>query len=250
MWMQQVHALAAAAAMPFAPAAAMPFAPAGAICLRTDIGGWDAAEVAAPFDLPRNVVVLTEQVQSEYMKQKYIAPSSAELSPVSFVVDASSYTTEGSERHPTGLVQELKRLSGLTWSQIADIFDVSARAPYHWASGNPMSAENHQRLGEIVSALKHVDRGSGEANRNLLLSDATSSKTYCALLHDGLYDRFRELAGAGAGRPSFARKLTSDSEAYNAPPRFGHLVEAATDGDEADILPQNPTTLRRTRARA
>ena len=41
---------------------------------------------------------------------------------------------------------ELRRLSGLTWEQLAKLFNVSRRSLHFWASGQPLSRFNEEVL--------------------------------------------------------------------------------------------------------
>ena len=160
------------------------------------------------------------------------------MSPPIFVVNVETNETLENQK-PAELVCELRRISGLTWAQIAEIFCVSARAPYLWASGNTVSAENHKRLGQVTTALRFVDRGSAEENRNLLLGSARPGQTYLDLLRNGEYGLVREIAGQGAGRSFFNAALTQDAEKFNAPTHWGKALEASSGIDETEILPLN-----------
>jgi hypothetical protein len=202
----------------------------------------DSPEVAAPFRRSPKVVLFPESAQTLYLKQRYLTPSMAHQSPVSFRIEAN-------ERSPAELVQELRRLAGLTWMQIAEVFEVSSRAPFDWASGKPVAAKNHQRLGEIVATLRFVDRGSSEENRNLLLSDAEGGRTYLDLLRGGQVNLVKDLAGKGAGRPLLERQLTADAEKLNSRAHFGSEVLAAAEAGEVEPIPQNLPELRKAKAR-
>ena len=58
-----------------------------------------------------------------------------------------------------------------------------------------------------------------------------------------------EIAGKGAGRPSFERVLTQDAEKLNASTHWGKAIGAAGGTDETEILPLNEPKLRRVKAR-
>ncbi|MEM5709754.1 helix-turn-helix transcriptional regulator, partial [Elizabethkingia meningoseptica] len=60
-------------------------------------------------------------------------------------------------------VLEIRRLSGLTWEELADLFDVSRRSVHHWASGKPVNTEHDQALRGVLTALRHLDRGDPAA---------------------------------------------------------------------------------------
>jgi len=226
--------------------AALLFAPALNGAIRFDALDEAAPGVAAPFSHAQSFKVFGGDVQAFALRQEYIEGSTALNIPVSFSVEDSDPLTN---TKPAELVHELRRISGLTWAQIAEVFDVSARAPYHWASGKTVSAENHERLGRVVTALRFIDRGSADENRNLLLGSARLGQTYLDLLCSGEYELVRKLAGNGAGRPSFGPVLTQDAKKFNAPSHWGTTIEAANGMDETEILPLNQPKLRRVKAR-
>lgn len=205
-----------------------------------------APEVAAPFSHAPSFKVFGGDIQTFALRQEYLQGSTALNTPVSFSVEDNDKLENKS---PAELVNELRRISGLTWAQVAEVFDVSARAPYHWASGKTVSAENHERLGQVVTALRFIDRGSAEENRSLLLDSALPGQTYLDLLRSGEYGLVRELAGKGAGRPFFEPALTQDAEKFNAPRHWGNAIEAASGTDETEVLPLNQPKLRRAKAR-
>ena len=92
-------------------------------------------------------------------------------------------------------VSELRRISGLTWEQIAELFGVSRRSVHFWASGKPLNASNHQRLMRVLDVVRAADRGSARSTREALL-DVRDGTTALDLLTD---QRFRE-ASATLGR--------------------------------------------------
>jgi hypothetical protein len=229
-----------------AASAAILFAPVTNGAARFSVMDEAKPEVSAPFSHGHSFKVFERDIQAFAMRQEYLEGSTALNIPVSFSVeknDSTAYTT------PAELVHELRRISGLTWAQIAEVFDVSARAPYHWASGKTVSAENHERLGQVVTALRFIDRGSAEENRNLLLGNAQPGQTFLDLLCGGEYELVRALAGEGVGRPTFGPTLTQDARRFNAPKHWGDAIEASRGVDDSEILPLGQPKLRRAKAR-
>ncbi|MBA4491470.1 hypothetical protein [Paracoccus sp. S1E-3] len=229
-----------------AASAAILFAPAVSGVTRFDVMAEAAPDVAAPFSHGQSFKVFERDIQAFAMRQEYLEGSTALNIPVSFSVENNEPTANTT---PAELVHELRQISGLTWAQIAEVFDVSARAPYHWASGKTVSAENHERLGQVVTALSFIDRGSAEENRNLLLGNARPGQTFLDLLCGGEYERVRALAGKGVGRPTFGSALTQDAERFNAPRHWGDAIEALSGMDETEILALSQPKLRRAKAR-
>ena len=202
--------------------------------------------VAAPFAQAPIFRVFGADVQGFALRQKYLEFSTALSAPLHFLVESAGQELG---QAPAEQISELRRISGLTWAQLADVFGVSARAPFHWASGNAVSAENHKRLGQVLAAVKYVDRGSAEANRNLLLGSVPSGQTFLELLQIAEFDLVRQLAGPGQGRAAYPSPLSTDADRFNAPKHWGKAVEAGAGTDEAEIKPVTEPKLRRAKAR-
>ena len=110
-------------------------------------------------------------------------------------------------------VSELRRISGLTWEQLAGLFQVSRRSVHFWASGKPLNAGNHERLMRVLDVVRAADRGSARSTREALL-DVRDGATALDLLTD---QRFREARAAlGRGRKRRAPVLTPLSAAAQA----------------------------------
>lgn len=98
-------------------------------------------------------------------------------------------------------IAELRRLSGLTWEQLARLFDVSRRSLHFWASGEAMAPSNEERLQRLLRVMRAVDRGSASANRAVLLAAGGDGVVPFDLLAAGRYDVALVTVGAGEGRP-------------------------------------------------
>ena len=228
---------------PVAVAAAMPLSHAGHVTEIHDVITIPPqSEIAAPFGPSRNVVLYSGDLQSVFLRSQFFESSISGANPISVTVQAL-------DQSPAELVQEFKRISGLTWAQVASVFEVSARAPFDWASGKPVNAKNHEKLALAVAAIRVIDRGTADENRNLLLSEAGSGRTYLDLFRSGEFDSAQDLAGEGSGRPSFGQALTPEAEKFNAPRRFGKSLDSAASGDDSEILPISKPKLRRAKAR-
>ena len=106
-------------------------------------------------------------------------------------------------------VSELRRISGLTWEQLAGLFGVSRRSVHFWASGKPLNATNHERLMRVLDVVRYADRGTAGSTRAALL-DAREGTTALEMLAK---QRFREARSAlGRGRTRLVPVLTPLSE--------------------------------------
>lgn len=210
--------------------------------------GFPPTEEETQFHTLLPVVTLTaNEARALLQRREYASQSSASHEALS-ISDTNDVTNDFTNaENSASLVAELRRLSGLTWAEIASVFGVSKRAPFHWASGNKVSAENHKRLGELVALLNHVDRGSAYENRNLLLGTSVHGKTLLELLKERSDEAFREAAGKGTGRASLPNKLSSDADSLNAPVHWGS--NAASLGSEIVEVPIAKSNVRRAKPR-
>lgn len=144
--------------------------------------------------------------------------------------DGASADAAPSDEEPTSRdIVKLRRSSGLTWEQLAQLFGVSRRALHFWASGKPMSARNTEHLQRVVAVLQRVDRGSASANRATLLEPTQGVLPFDLLTrHD--YEGALRLLGAS---PTHARpprpRPSAEALAARAPRRPAELVDALED---------------------
>ena len=225
--------------------------PAGARPFPYGLGGFESYEVssdlqpniAVPFVRTQNWVLSESQLQiAVFLRDQLFAFSSP-------YAGAALVTVKSVEPSPAELTQEFRRLTGLTWEQMAHVFGVTRRALFDWGSGKPIKAKNQAKLAPAVAAIRYIDRGNSEDNRNLLFSEAVHGQTYLDLLRSAEFDRVRALAGEGAGRPNFGQGLTAEAAKFNAPRHFSESIEAFATGDDSEILPISTPKLRRVKAR-
>jgi DNA-binding transcriptional regulator YiaG len=139
-------------------------------------------------------------------------PTSASLKPDP--IDSASFATNAGvaievETAAAGAsIGELRRLSGLTWDQLAYLFDVSRRTMHFWASGKPQNAEHEAHLHRVRGVMRKLDRGSASENRALLLS-VTDEGAPLDLLQSQRYDDVERLLGVGQRRVRPVRKPLS-----------------------------------------
>lgn len=93
------------------------------------------------------------------------------------------------------LISDLHLKSGLTWDQLASIFDVSRRSMHNWASGEKMNSANLTKLTEIVEIVDKLEANNPQEVRIKLLSTA-SGKSLLAKFREGNFEGERALHGA------------------------------------------------------
>ena len=131
---------------------------------------------------------------------------------------------------PTGAaIGELRRLSGLTWDQLARLFNVSRRSLHFWASGKPMTANNEEHLQRLLAVIHKIDRGSGSANRTALLGVLEDGSLPFDLLVVGDYERAASLLGTVAVKRAAPPKASDEARAARTPRPPEELVGALQD---------------------
>jgi DNA-binding transcriptional regulator YiaG len=133
-------------------------------------------------------------------------------------------------------VNELRKLSGLTWEQLATLFSVKRRSVHFWASGEPLSSANEEKLNRTLDAVEYISRGSASINRSLLMGIADDGKSYLELLAAGEFDRVKHLLGAGnAPAKTKLGQLSPAAELSRVPPNPADLVDAIQDSIHQEV---------------
>lgn len=137
---------------------------------------------------------------------------------------------EGSKIEAGDAIAELRRLSGLTWDQLARLFDVSRRSLHFWASGKPSTPANEERLQRLVAVLRKIDRGTGPATRAVLVTPLRDGRLPVDLLAEGRFDDVARVVGPGTPT-THVRPLRISEEARRArrPPPPDVLLGALQD---------------------
>lgn len=127
-------------------------------------------------------------------------------------------------------IMELRRISGLTWDQLAKLFDLTRRSLHFWASGKTLTAANEEHLGRLLAVIKRIDRGNSNENRSLLLKSFEDGKTPFDLLAEKKYSEVirRIDLGTARERPKLT-ELSPHSNFSNVPWRPHELVGALQD---------------------
>jgi hypothetical protein len=160
------------------------------------------------------------------------------------VSDAPAEESESTAR----AINELHRLSGLTWEQLADLFQLARRSLHFWASGKPLNAGNEERLRRVLAAIRTADRGSASSNRAMLLQDRDGAVPFDLLVREE-YDLFIELVGTGPGRREVKlAPLSPEARAARRPPPPDELVGALQDRvhvEKGKLISSTPIRRRR-----
>lgn len=126
-------------------------------------------------------------------------------------------------------ISELRRVSGLTWEQLGELFEVSRRSVHFWASGKPLNAGNEQRLMEVLDVVRAADRGDARSTRAALF-EVRDGTTAFALLTAERFEDARAILGTGAARAKPALvELSAAAKAARKPLPPEDLVDAQHD---------------------
>jgi DNA-binding transcriptional regulator YiaG len=127
-------------------------------------------------------------------------------------------------------IMELHRLTGLTWDQLARLFDVSRRSLHFWASGKALNSANEEHLQQILAVIRNIDRGNARENRSVLLSELRDGTVPFDMLSAKDYEGVIEKLGISFPRKN--RKVATTTRhvtALNTPPPPHILVGALQD---------------------
>jgi transcriptional regulator with XRE-family HTH domain len=124
---------------------------------------------------------------------------------------------------------EIRRLSGLTWDELANVFGVSRRSLHHWANGKPISAANEDHVRRVLAALQRIDRGEAHKNRALLMTPCPDGGLAIDLLQRGDFDELQDLIDSGPGRSLPGGQLSAEAAAARRPLSPADLVDARHD---------------------
>jgi transcriptional regulator with XRE-family HTH domain len=127
-------------------------------------------------------------------------------------------------------VAELRRLSGLSWNELARLLNVGRRSLGFIASGKPVMPATEEHLKRILAVVRQIDRGSAAANRAALLEVADDGVIAFHLLADGEYDTAAAILGRDKGATRAASPtLTAEARLARAPRSPADLVGARND---------------------
>lgn len=188
------------------------------------------------------VVIATDSGTSP---ERVPSEMSYSLRPIQHTNAGVSITSAGSA---SVAISELRRLSGLTWEQLARLFRVSRRSLHFWASGKAMTPANEEHLQRLIVVLRKVDRGSSAANRTALITADRNGVVPFDLLADERYDFALAMLGqaqhpAPTGPPSLAEKVKLE----RAPRSPEELIDALHDRVHRETGTARPAKSVRTR---
>jgi len=145
-------------------------------------------------------------------------------------------------------ILEIRRRSGLTWDEIAGLFEVSRRSVHHWASGKTVSAEHDQRIRRTLAIIRRIDRGDARSTRNLLLTPDADGQLGIDSLRQGVSDEILARAGTAVIPLQLAPTPLSDKARRDRRPAdSASLLLALNDRPTGTSNPRIARTYRRSK---
>lgn len=130
-------------------------------------------------------------------------------------------------------VLEIRRRSGLTWEELADLFDVSRRTMHSWANGEHPAAGNDQRVRRMLAAVRHLDRGEASQTRARLLDVDAEGHRVFDRLKEGAFAKVMALPGGTHAKPPHPTPLSQAERDRRRPPAPSLLLDALQDAPPA-----------------
>lgn len=177
----------------------------------------------------------------ETINQRLIAASEMTTSGVTVEFISSPESTQKS-------LSRLRRLSGLTWEQIAKLFNVSRRSVHFWASGQPLSRFNEEQLNRLLGTIQFIDQGSASLNRSLLLQPNVDGNPLLDLLVAGKHEEFKQIVGSrNAPQKPLLGVLSEDAHKTYRSQNPADLVDALQEPIHREVGRSRPARAARSR---
>ncbi len=147
----------------------------------------------------------------------------------------SCYYVEGTSQ----AIMELRRLSGLTWDQIARIFGVNRRSVHFWANGKAMNQLHEEKLHTVLAVVRKIDTGSASANRSALLSCDSQGRSPVDMLRDANFtDIFSVIGVSKTSRVATRNIANSEFERRKIPATPQQLLGTLHENVHVDAAPK------------
>ncbi|MDE0367235.1 MAG: hypothetical protein OXP09_16885 [Gammaproteobacteria bacterium] len=138
-----------------------------------------------------------------------------------------------------GNLFEIRRLTGLNWTSLADLLNVDRRTIHNWVKGGRIRKVNRHHVAETLKVLRFADRGSAELNAAGLDAPSESGLTALGLVKAAQYANARNTLGRGVSRP-FAAAQESDAGLRTGTFRSIITHDGADGSETIEPLPDEP----------
>jgi DNA-binding transcriptional regulator YiaG len=159
------------------------------------------------------------------------------------VAHNAPHPTQVSSETTRHSIWELRRISGLTWEQLGDLFGVSRRSLHFWASGKPLTAANEERLLRVLGVVQSGRRRDARATRSALLQVQRGVTAFDLLAAQEFEAAARLLGEMHPARVHALRPLNKEAKARRMPLAPDELVSA-----EHDVIHRELSVARASRS--
>ena len=104
-----------------------------------------------------------------------------------------SVSAEVIRQSVSSCLYETRRLSGLTWQELADTFGVARRSVHLWVNGGNITPNNENTVREFLQTIRHIYSGTARATRDFLMTVGADGLSPFDMLKDGRYEAVRGL---------------------------------------------------------
>jgi hypothetical protein len=129
---------------------------------------------------------------------------------------------------------ELRRLSGFTWDELADLLSVTRRSLHLWANGGPINTSNEKRVRDVLVTMRKLDRGTAHENRSLLIAPQPGGGVFSDLLRGQRFEEALARAGHGRGRRAVSMDMSANKKRAAAKPSVADMLGGPTDRIHSD----------------
>lgn len=130
-------------------------------------------------------------------------------------------------------LQEIKATSGLTWQQLARVFDVAPRSLHLWMDGEALDSGHEERLYRLLKAVRDLPYATPFQNRTFLLAPRADGTIPFDLLVEGKDEALKTLREEHPGRRITAEERAPDDARKPLPPWI--LMDALQDRIHIDL---------------
>ncbi len=177
-----------------------------------------------------NTIALDTTVDWDWLTASDSTTSGVNPTAVYYYLETPHEVQNEAQNNTQKSINELRRLSGLTWEQLARLFNVSRRTLHFWASGQKINSLNEEKLNRLLGIVRYIDRGSASLNRDLLLQPNNNEKLLFDLLIAGKYQEVKNFLGSGnAPKKPKLNPLSEDAIKSRTPISPENLIDALQD---------------------
>lgn len=132
-------------------------------------------------------------------------------------------------------IPELRRIAGLSWGEIGELFEVSRREVLRWASGKPAGPGYGHRLMPVLAVVRRADRGNSGRTRAALFDTREVTRPIDLLISQRFADARVALGqGRARARPVLS-ELSAQARAARRPLPPAQLYDALNERVHSDI---------------